>query len=359
MPHILNLSQEGNDRVISETVNTLKNGGLVVFPSDTVYGLLVDARQEQAVEKLIAFKNRPPGKAISVFVKDMQMINQYATLSEKQEALLKSILPGPFTVVLDSKHLLDRRLESETGTVGLRIPDFELVNTLLKTYGSPVTATSANLGGSNPHYSIGSFLHKLPKKKEALIDLIVDAGKLPRKKPSTVVDLTGDVTKTLREGEIIFDKKDTFLSKSAAQTRKIGEFIIDKAVKRSTGKPITVILRGDLGAGKTEMTRGIAAYLGVEKIVSPTYVIYYEYDVLSGRESQYDRVVHGDLYTITDPQEFENLGLEAYLDTPTILIFEWGEKLGALYDTFKKRSQVIFVEIRHRSETEREIEIKE
>ena len=359
MTRILNLTKEGKDSVINETVKTLKNGGLVVFPSDTVYGLLVDATQDKAVDKLIRFKNRPPGKAISVFVRDIAMIKRYADLTEKQQSLLETILPGPFTVAIQSKHILVQKLESETGTLGLRIPDYELVNELVQSYGSPITATSANLGGSNPHYSIDSFLNNLPKKKEELVDLIVDAGKLPHNKPSTVVDLTGDETKTIREGEILFEKKDHYLSKSPEQTQKIGQFIIDKAVKKSSGAPIAIIMRGDLGAGKTEMTRGIAQYLGVEKVVSPTFVIYYEYDIPESKQLPYDRFVHADLYNITDSEEFKDLGLENYLEKSSILIFEWGEKLGDLYEIFKQKAQVIFVEIGHKSENEREIVIKE
>ncbi len=359
MTCILNLTKEGKDRVINEVIKTLKKGGLVVFPSDTVYGLLVDATQERSVQKLIEFKNRPPGKAISVFVRDIEMIATYAVVNKQQKTLLETILPGPFTVALQSKHLLVSELESEAGTLGLRIPDYALVNELVQAYGSPITATSANLGGSNPHYSIESFLHQLPKKKEDLIDLIVDAGKLPRNKPSTVVDLTGDETKTLREGEIIFEKKDHYVSKSPEQTRKIGAFVIDKALKKSAGKPVAIILKGDLGAGKTEMTRGIAQYLGVEKVVSPTFVIYYEYDIPEEEGIQYKQFVHADLYNITDPKEFEHLGLEQYLGKPSILIFEWGEKLGDMHETFRQKAHIIFVEIRHKNETQREIEIKE
>ncbi len=359
MTRILNLTKESKDLVINETVKTLKNGGLVVFPSDTVYGLLVDATQERAVDKLIAFKNRPPGKAISVFVRDMGMIDKYSVLTEKQRTLLETILPGPFTVALPSKHILVSRLESETGTLGVRIPDFALVNELIQAYGSPVTATSANLGGSNPHYSIESFLHQLPKKKEELIDLIVDAGKLPRNKPSTVVDLTGDETKTLREGDILFNNKNLYRSKSPEQTQKIGEFIADKAIKKAAGKPVVIILKGDLGAGKTEMTRGMAHHLGIEKVVSPTFVIYYEYDIPHEKKLSYKWFVHADLYNITDPQEFENLGFEHYLSSSSVLIFEWGEKLGDLFEKFRQQAHVLFVEIRHKSESEREIEIKE
>ena len=358
MTCILNLTKESKDLVINEAVKILKKGGLVVFPSDTVYGLLVDATQERAVQKLIEFKNRPPGKAISVFVKDLQMMETYSVISKQQKTLLETILPGPFTVALQSKHHLVSKLESETGTLGLRIPDFPIVHELVEIYGSPITATSANLGGSNPHYSIDSFLHQLPKKKEELIDLIVDAGKLPRNKPSTVIDLTGDETRTLREGEILFEKKDHYVSKSPEQTRKIGAFIIDKALKKSKGDPVTIILKGDLGTGKTEMTRGIAQFLGIEKVVSPTFVIYYEYAIPEEKGLQYKQFVHADLYNITDPKEFEHLGLKHYLEKPSVLIFEWGEKLGDMYDIFSKKAHVIFVEIRHTNETQREIEIK-
>src|SRR5690606_12420213 len=103
-------------------------------------------------------------------VRDMQMIKQHAHLSRQQESLLSSLLPGPFTVVLPSKHTLVSKLESEKGTIGLRIPDYYYVQQLINQYGKPVTATSANLGGSNPHYSIDSLLHQIPKKKAELID---------------------------------------------------------------------------------------------------------------------------------------------------------------------------------------------
>src|SRR3989344_3634264 len=177
-------------KISKEVIETLACGGLVISPSDTVYGLLVDATNEKAVEKLIQFKNRPPGKAISIFVSDISELQSQVTVDKQQLGLVKELLPGPFTVILASKSKVSPLLESEKRTLGVRIPNYQFLLELVKKFGKPVTATSANLSGRPPHYSISSFLNDIPDTKKNLIDLIIDAGTLPRNKPSTVVDLT-------------------------------------------------------------------------------------------------------------------------------------------------------------------------
>jgi L-threonylcarbamoyladenylate synthase len=152
--------------------------------------------------------------------------------------------------------VLDKRLESERGTLGIRLPGYEPVKKLVAAYGSPVTATSANMAGRSPHHSIDSLLHQLSQTKKDMIDLIVDAGKLPRNKPSTVVDLSGDTIQTLRQGDASFQNVQSYSSTTPEQTQQIGHDIISH--HPSNSKPTVIILTGDLGAGKTEMTRGIA-----------------------------------------------------------------------------------------------------
>ena len=112
---------------VEKILQTLDSGGLVVAPSDTVYGLLVDATNETAVKKLLAFKNRPIGKPISIFVADYGMLSQQGDVQESQMQLLKRFLPGPFTVVFPSKHKVSRYLESEKGTLGIRIPSYPFI----------------------------------------------------------------------------------------------------------------------------------------------------------------------------------------------------------------------------------------
>src|SRR3989338_6312423 len=96
---LIKLSRESKKKVISQTLKVLRDGGLVVFPSDTVYALLADAANEKAVNKLILFKQRPAGKPISVFIPNVQTIGTLCKLNISQKNILSNILPGPFTVV--------------------------------------------------------------------------------------------------------------------------------------------------------------------------------------------------------------------------------------------------------------------
>ncbi len=345
---------EDQNSVINNAIEVLKNGGLVVFPTDTVYGLLVDATNQKAVEKLIEFKNRPPGKPISVFVNE-KMINDYVEVSEKSSQLLKQLLPGPFTIILPSKHNVSSLLESETGTLGVRIPDNELIAKLVAAFGKPITATSANLGGQSPHYSVNSLLHQISKEKHKLIDHITDGGQLPRNKPSTVVDLSQQEMKIIRQGDVLLGDVQTRITKSADETKEFGKQLSQDILKKEQGKPVVFILVGDLGSGKTMLTKGIAEYVNAKKVISPTFVIYYEYDI---NKDGYSKLIHGDLYNIEDPEEYDHLGLDTYLKDSTILVIEWGEKLGDLYQKFKEKAKVVYISINYINEDEREIKIQ-
>ena len=365
----IQISSNDKKSIIDKTCKILARYGLVVFPSDTVYGLLVDATNENAVKKLIRFKNRPFGKAISVFVADFNMLQSVAVLPQENSKLLHHLIPGPFTVILQSRHSVSKLLESERGTVGVRITNYPFVQELVEAFGKPVTATSANLAGRSPHYSVSSFLNQLSVTKKKLIDLIIDAETLPRNKPSTVVDLSSSSLKILRRGDIVSNKSDEYISKSPAQTQKLGKFLAEKSIKNDDNKPVVFILQGDLGSGKTVLTKGIASYFGIENIISPTFVVYYEYEIkvtsykLSAstadrRVTSFKKFVHVDLYNIEDEEEFEHLGLENYLMSGNIMVIEWGEKLGELYKRFKEKAKVIFIRIIYRNENEREIMYK-
>jgi len=340
--------------VIEKTVEVLHQGGLVVFPSDTVYGLLVDAYNEEAVRKLIAFKNRPPGKPISVFV-DWDFLYDLVLVSEKQKELLKNILPGPFTVVLKSKGKVCPLLESEKKTLGIRIPDYQPVNSLVKKFKRPITATSANLSGKSPHYSIESLLKQLPESKKKLIDLIVDAGKLPRNKPSTVIDLVEENIKILRRGDIVFTQVDTYLSRSAKETRKIAKFVLNKLLEKDFEKPLVFIIEGEIGVGKTVFVKGMGEFLGIKEIVSPTFVVMYEYEV---EKSKVDKLIHLDLYNVEEKEEFEYLKIGEYLAPGNLLAIEWGEKVGEIFDLLKEKGEIVYVKMSYENEKERVIEVK-
>lgn len=306
---IIKLNKNNQRGIIDQTIKTLRNGGLVVFPSDTVYGLLCDATNSTAVNKLLKFKERPPGKAISVFVADEKMAKDYVTINQNAKNIINNLLPGPFTVVCqtstNSKNMIqnmiqqkqpqkalpfeaeiDPRLLAENGTLGFRIPDYPLISELVRQFGRPVTATSANISSTPPHYSIESFLRSIGftrrrlagSQGDALINLIIDAGKLPHNKPSTVIDTTSGQLKTLRLGDLLPATPNSLISRKEKETSELAGFILSKVIKNTAGKPTCFLLKGELGAGKTIFTKGLAKALGIkETVVSPTYTICYEY----------------------------------------------------------------------------------
>jgi len=361
---IIKLSNQKPEKIINEVIEVLNNGGLVVFPTDTVYGLLADATNPKAVDKLAAFKERPPGKAISVFISGEKMAEKYVTINQSAKNIINNLLPGPFTVICQSRHQTDPRLEAENGTLGFRIPDYLLINKLLTVYGLPLTATSANVSSTPPHYSTESLLKNLSENKKRLLSLIVNAGKLAKNKPSTVIDTTSGQLITLRLGDFLPATSNSLISKSEKQTLDLAGFILSKISNKSTGKPLIFLLQGDLGAGKTIFTKGLAKALGIkETVVSPTYTICYEYPIIqrlsSDTERQYRNtksLVHYDLYRLESSEELKEIKFLGSIKPRNIYAIEWPEKIDEqTILKLKETAQVIYVKINHLSKNQREI----
>lgn len=342
-----------DESAIHESIKVLLQGGLVIFPSDTVYGALVDSTNKSVVAKLLSFKNRPVGKPISVFVSNMDMLDEYVDVGNSK-LLLDKLLPGPFTVILDSKHKTEMQLESERGTLGVRIPDFSPIIKLVKKLGRPVTATSANLSGRPAHYSVETLLHEFPQSKKDMIDLIVDGGKLPRNKPSTVIDLTTPEIKIVRRGDVDVKDSQTFITRNVHETEKVARFIVKKQLEKKLNKPLVFILEGDMGVGKTIFVKGAGRLFNIENITSPTYVISCEYKI---NKWGLEQLIHCDLFNIEESNELKYLGLETYIKPGNILFMEWGEKAGELYDLLKRKGEVIHIGMKYINEKEREIRI--
>lgn len=334
---------------IQKALAVLRKGGVVVFPTDTVYGLLCDATNEQTVDKLCRVKERPAGKAISIFVSDFEMARQYVELTPDIEPTLHTMLPGPYTVILPSKHRVVRALESEKGTLGIRIPQDERVVELVRAFGKPVTATSANLASRPPHYSIESFEKQIGVHRRGLVDLVVDGGKLPYRKPSTVVDFTTGDIQVLRRGDVDPATARVITTTSEQETKQLAQQLLQEASERNAELPIVFMLRGDLGAGKTIFAKGLGEYLGIRSIISPTFVVYYEYPIEGGK------FLHADLYNVGDREEFQHLGLASYLAKGNVLCIEWSERADDIIELLRGASQIIYVTIKHVNETTREI----
>jgi len=276
---ILKLTKTNQAQIINQAVKTLKAGGLIIYPTETCYGLGVDATNPQAVNQLLAYKSRRQGKPLSIAVTNQTMASNYVKLNTSAKNLYKKFLPGPLTIISKSKNKVAPGVESETQTLGIRIPDYPLILKIIKKLGKPITATSANVSYKPRPYSIKSVLNHTSKKQQALIDLIIDAGVLPKRPPSTVVDTTLDDPLVLRQGKLLPATGKTLTTKSPQQTSDLAQTLMLKHWNDLQTQPLMLLLIGQLGSGKTQFAKGIGQFLNISQtIVSPTYTIEREYD---------------------------------------------------------------------------------
>lgn len=172
--------------------NILKGGGIVLYPTDTLYGLAVNAFNEEAVKRLYRLKKRPLNKPISICLPDTKWIGKVAHLNPKVEKLINKLLPGPFTIILKKKITVPQILTGGSEKIGIRIPDNIISRELSKEF--PITSTSANISGMKTHNNIKDIIQQIGE-----VDLAIDAGPL-KGGASTVIDLTMDPPKILRKG---------------------------------------------------------------------------------------------------------------------------------------------------------------
>lgn len=183
--------KEKNSSAIKEAVRILKAGGVVVYPTETAYGIGVDATNARARRKVYALKKRPAFKKLTVIVGSVSMAYRYIRMDSLAKRLMKEFMPGPLTLVCDS-----RRSSAIGSDVAFRIPGHHFALRLARAFGKPITATSANTSGKKNIYEI-KMITKLFRGKA---DLIIDGGNLLGLKPSTIFDTR--TRKILREGPV-------------------------------------------------------------------------------------------------------------------------------------------------------------
>lgn len=176
----------------------LKCGKTIVFSTDTVYGLLADATNKKAVDRIFKIKERKKTKPFPVFVKDIKMAKKLAEINENQEKFLRKAWPGKITAVLKRKKSRLRLYGVHKKTIALRIPNHELLFSLVKQLNRPIVGTSANISGLPASTKIQEIINQF-KDQKYQPDFIVDAGNLPKSRPSKVIDLTSEKPKILRQ----------------------------------------------------------------------------------------------------------------------------------------------------------------
>lgn len=189
---VLKLSPEKFEETIKEVVSVFRNGGVVVVPTDTIYGLAADALNPEAVKRIFEIKQRPEEKTLPIFVESIEEAEQLTEINARQRKFLEKVWPGKVTAVLKAK---------DGSTIALRIPKHDFVSELLKEFGGPLTGTSANLSGKPGHIKITELIAEF-ENAHPNPDIIIDTGDLLDLKPSTVIDLTVWPPQILREGAV-------------------------------------------------------------------------------------------------------------------------------------------------------------
>ncbi|MBQ1285246.1 MAG: threonylcarbamoyl-AMP synthase [Lachnospiraceae bacterium] len=181
----------------------LKQGGIVAFPTDTVYGLGAVFDDEKAVRKIFAAKGREEKKPLSILVADIVQVEllseiKSGEMAQKAERLMKKFWPGALTLIFQKKPGIPDAVTAGGETIGIRMPDMELTRELIRAAGKPLAAPSANTSGKRSSVSAREVLEDLDGK----IDMVIDGGTCPVGVASTVVDMTGETPVILREGVI-------------------------------------------------------------------------------------------------------------------------------------------------------------
>jgi len=341
---ILDLKSVARENIIKESVDILKSGGMIVYPTETCYGLGVDGTNQEAVDTLLKFKKRPQGKAISIAVSDLEMVEKWVEINNEAKKIYETFLPGPVTVISKVKKMskLAVGLASEKGTLGIRISSYSLVNEIVKKLNLPITATSANVASLSSPYSLDQWQKQTSAKSQALVALFIDGGKLPRRQPSTVVDTTVENLQVIRGGEIkITNLRGEFVSKTVEETEMIASSWLKEYELKKEGKPLVFALIGDMGSGKTQFARGVARKLEVREILqSPTFTILDEYRYKKGY------FVHMDAWRLEEEYELINLKLENYLQEEDVWVIEWADKIQNYLKKLEELQQIQLVWIR-------------
>lgn len=182
-------------RYINKAVEVLKNGGIIIYPTDTVYGFGCDIFNKKALETIYMIKNEADTKLFSFIIPDLKNIAQYAKVNDHAYKIMKKALPGPYTFVLPAAKEVPKKLWTKRKTVGIRVPDHNIARTLAEELGNPIISTSVT-------NRKGEVLYDPSEIKSIFniqVDLMLSAGYLEGT-PSTIIDLSDDEVEVLREG---------------------------------------------------------------------------------------------------------------------------------------------------------------
>ena len=187
--------------------SVLNNGGFIIYPTETLYGLGALAVNEESTKKVFAIKGRVQTNPIPILVRDKEMLSEYVEVTDEASRLIEKFLPGPLTLVLKEKKNLPHFISAGTGNIAIRISRHPFVRRLFDLLSQPITSTSANISGQENLFSFDEIYKTFSNQ----VELVVDSGNLPRSKGSTVIDLSVKPALLIREGDISSEELKRFI----------------------------------------------------------------------------------------------------------------------------------------------------
>ena len=177
-------------RLLSEVVNILDQGGLVIYPTDTFYGIGCDLFNKKSINRIYQIKKRPVTKPFSFICADLKDISLYAQVSNNAYRIMKRMLPGPYTFLLEGTRLVPKLMLTKRRVVGIRVPDNKICLAIVKALGRPIISTSIDLEEPS----------EIHDKYSSLVETVIDGGIISYE-PSTVVSLIDDTPEVIRKGK--------------------------------------------------------------------------------------------------------------------------------------------------------------
>jgi len=203
---------------IEQAAFLLRQGQLVCYPTDTVYGIGATASNEDAIRRLYAVKGRTPNKPLPLLIAEPGDAGRYAEITPVAQRLMSRFWPGPLTIVLRKSAGLRSRALAGQNTVGLRVPDNDVPRSLVKMLGEPMTGSSANRSGARPPVSAAEVAFSLGE----MVSLVIDGGRATGEVESTVIDVSAGAPAIVREGAVSREELEEALGREV-EVRRNGE----------------------------------------------------------------------------------------------------------------------------------------
>ena len=184
-----------SETALKKAVKIIKNGGVIVCPTDTVYGFLADATNKKAVEKIFKIKKRPKSKPLPIFIKDIASAKKFVQINKKGEKILRKYWPGKYTFILKRKPAV-KLYGVDKKTIAIRIPKHKFLKDLLKKVNKPLVQTSVNISNSRPLNNLRDITAVFGKNR--LLDFIIGDGSVKNPKPSKIYDFAQQVLTKIR-----------------------------------------------------------------------------------------------------------------------------------------------------------------